>query len=260
MSARWDAAALWQVYVDALKRRSDSEVVDRPDWLQIRTPSSPHATHNRVARARLSAQRAPEVIAEVIADHAKRGAGFGWAVGPDSSPSELSDWLERAGIPKRGNMIGMAREVDEAPPSPLGVDLVVEPAQPGDAERIAEVNMRAQARSEAFRRSVEDAATRALSDPNSDTRYWLALHDEELVGTATLRLLSRGVGYLQGGFVLPAYRGRGIYRALTRARIEALSQRGFRHVIIWANDESAPICEKMGFRAMARGAYHDLGA
>lgn len=62
--------------------------------------------------------------------------------------------------------------------------------------------------------------------------------------------------YMMGGVVLPAFRGRGLYRALVDARLALARQRGIELATSLAkSDTSAPILERMGFET-----YCDLDA
>jgi GNAT superfamily N-acetyltransferase len=55
---------------------------------------------------------------------------------------------------------------------------------------------------------------------------------------------------LWGGATLPAWRGKGIYRALVAHRAGLAAQRGRRYVEVDASDESRPILERLGFVAV----------
>ena len=46
-----DPEGLYRVLFDATEREPDTEVIDRPDRIQLRTPSSPLVQHNEVLRA-----------------------------------------------------------------------------------------------------------------------------------------------------------------------------------------------------------------
>ena len=52
---------------------------------------------------------------------------------------------------------------------------------------------------------------------------------------------------LWGGSTLPAWRGRGIYRALVAQRANLAAARGFRYLQVDASDASRPILERLGF-------------
>src|SRR4051812_49865076 len=52
---------------------------------------------------------------------------------------------------------------------------------------------------------------------------------------------------LWGGATLPAWRGRGIYRALVARRAQLVAQRGRRYIGVDASDDSRPILERLRF-------------
>jgi GNAT superfamily N-acetyltransferase len=53
-----------------------------------------------------------------------------------------------------------------------------------------------------------------------------------------------------GGATLPAWRGRGIYRALVAHRAQLAAERGRRYIEVDASDDSRPILERLGFVAV----------
>ncbi|MFD7918774.1 GNAT family N-acetyltransferase [Streptomyces sp. NPDC059740] len=55
---------------------------------------------------------------------------------------------------------------------------------------------------------------------------------------------------LWGGSTLPAWRGRGVYRALVAARAGLAAARGVRYLQVDASDDSAPILRRLGFHAV----------
>ncbi len=57
---------------------------------------------------------------------------------------------------------------------------------------------------------------------------------------------------LWGGGTLPAWRGRGIYRALVAYRAGLAAQRGYRYLNVDASADSEPILRRLGFRCLAR--------
>ncbi|HEY8027593.1 MAG TPA: GNAT family N-acetyltransferase [Burkholderiaceae bacterium] len=59
-------------------------------------------------------------------------------------------------------------------------------------------------------------------------------------------------GQLYGGGVIPAWRGRGIYRAMVAARRQAAQERSLRYLSTEAADSSRPILESLGFVAAGR--------
>jgi Acetyltransferase (GNAT) family len=75
---------------------------------------------------------------------------------------------------------------------------------------------------------------------------WL---DDELAGAAGATPTSRGL-LLWGGSVAEAARGRGCYRALTRARWDEAVRRGTPALTVSANDQSSPVLRKLGFEKL----------
>jgi GNAT superfamily N-acetyltransferase len=65
--------------------------------------------------------------------------------------------------------------------------------------------------------------------------------------------LHRGTDFasLWGGGTLPAWRGRGVFRALVARRAELASDRGFRYLQVDASPDSRPILERLGFVELA---------
>lgn len=58
-----------------------------------------------------------------------------------------------------------------------------------------------------------------------------------------------GTGFagLWGGGTLPAWRGRGVYRALVASRARVAVERGYRYLQVDASDDSRPILRRLGF-------------
>ena len=57
---------------------------------------------------------------------------------------------------------------------------------------------------------------------------------------------------LWGGGTMPAWRGRGIYRALIAYRAGLAAGRGYRYLTVDASADSEPILRRLGFRCLAR--------
>lgn len=61
----------------------------------------------------------------------------------------------------------------------------------------------------------------------------------------------RNFAYLGGGATVPAYRGRGLYRALVAARARIARETGTRWLAGEASPESAPILARLGFEVLS---------
>ncbi len=103
--------------------------------------------------------------------------------------------------------------------------------------------------SEAFGRdpSKMGALFRArLRDPTLG--LFVAYADDEPAAAGRLEMPSgRSFAGLWGSGTRPAFRGRGIYRAMVAARAREAKRLGFRYLYIEARDTSRPILERLGF-------------
>jgi GNAT superfamily N-acetyltransferase len=97
------------------------------------------------------------------------------------------------------------------------------------------------------RGEAREAYERRRARPGGD---WVALLDGEPVGFASAEAGQRGM-LLAGGATLPRARGRGVYRALVRARWEAAAARGTPALAVQAQETSRPILERCGFEPVA---------
>jgi GNAT superfamily N-acetyltransferase len=111
----------------------------------------------------------------------------------------------------------------------------------------------AEFRSDWKERFVEYFAPRIES---GDSRYFVAEEECRLIGSAGA-LLTEGYpaeihglrnGYIFGVYVLPAYRSRGIARALTQAAVEFLEDKHPWAIRLHASAAGRPIYERMGFK------------
>jgi GNAT superfamily N-acetyltransferase len=97
----------------------------------------------------------------------------------------------------------------------------------------------------AARRTLERERFESL---RAASTHFAAFVDGELVGFGRAENMREGVA-LMGGAVLPAYRGRGVYRALVRARWEHAVARGTPLLVVQAGPMSAPVLAGLGFES-----------
>jgi GNAT superfamily N-acetyltransferase len=83
-----------------------------------------------------------------------------------------------------------------------------------------------------------------------DIVNFAAFVDGRVVAAGGIQFTPYGA-YLAGGSTHPDYRGRGCYRALVRARWDAVVKRGTPLVAVQAGKMSKPILERLGFRQIA---------
>ena len=191
-----------------------------------------------------------ELIARQVRVFAERGEHFEWKLHAHDRPADLAQRLRAAGfVPEAVEtvMIAPVAAVAAEPCLPEGVRLR-EVSDRADLDRI-EV--------------LEEAIWR-------DNRGWLAdsLEAERTVDPDALTIViaeagdapvcagwvrfARGTEFatLWGGGTLPAWRSRGIYRAIVAYRANLAVLRGFRYLQVDAMDNSRPILERLGFIAV----------
>ena len=227
----------------------DTQVIERPGWLQLITPSLRQGGLNEVAYSALDEKEADAVIDETLEVYRRLGLRFRWNVGPDSRPADLAERLARRGL-RRSEALGMIRETAAAP-AEAGGDVTVEEV---DERTVEEFSRTMAAGWEmdpapiiAFNRTV-------LAHPGRRHRLFLARYQGVPAGTAGLVVFERSV-YLLGGVVLPAFRKRGLYKALVTARLRYAAERNIPFATCHARaDSSAPLLERLGFETICRFA------
>jgi GNAT superfamily N-acetyltransferase len=216
-------------------------------------------TFTSISRLRLDPDDISETIAEVRALVADRGHREAiWWVGTSATPADLADRLRVHGLVP-----------DERPGSEPHATTMVLTAEPPaategiEARRVADLDefrLANRIGGAAFGTPEEDtaawdaiaenrfAAERAGLGP----RTYLAWLDGDPVATARAVLDDTCPAVLMiGGAVLPPARGRGVYRALVRARWEDAVAAGAPALTTQAGTMSRPILERLGFRPVA---------
>ena len=229
----------------------DLRVIERPGWFQVVTPSIKSGGLNEVAFSALDEPDADRIIDATIAEYRALGLKFRWNVGPGSAPADLGARLERRGLvasPGRG----MARATTELP-GELDAAIAVEDI---DQASVGEFS-RVMAEGWNIELAPVAAVNRLIAaSPGSPQRMFLARWDDQPAAVASYVALPRSA-YLLGGVVLPPFRGRGLYRALVRARVADARTRGIALATSHAReDTSAPILERLGFATICRFARY----
>jgi hypothetical protein len=229
-------------------------LVVRDGWCQITSTDERDGSGNEVLESRLAEDEAEAVIDRTMAEYAARGLIFRWVVGPYTTPADMGPRLERRGFVKWAAraMTCDPRVLTIAPPSP-GVRVV----ETGAAEI------------EAWCRVCEEGWDKGpgtlvryralLQMPERKHRLFLAYDGDVPAATAAYVAHARSA-YLIGGVVLRARRGRGLYRALVRARLADAAARGYTLVTTLAREAtSAPILERLGFETACHFTMYASG-
>lgn len=224
----------------------DVEKTRRDGWLEVSTLGGDDV-RNGVIHAVLGADDADGVIDATIARYAERGSPFRWYIGPSSRPIGLGDRLLARSFAHIDTLAGMCIDTrrDRVVPDPR---IAVSELVPSEDEAFVDVIL-----------STYDAPAsvreRLLSEIRNSRgvgiqRHYVARLEGEIVGATSYARLRRG-GFLQGAAVVEASRGRGVYRQMIRARLEALRSEGCDLAVVTARrSTSAPICARLGFEEL----------
>ncbi len=229
----------------AFPRLPDMQVIERPGWLQIITPALKTGGLNEVIYSLLDERTADAAIDGAIAMYRDLGLKFRWNAGPGSGPADLGERLERAGLAPRWGR-GMARSTDEGADGEAGGDVVEV-----EVERTLDDYTHVMAAGWSSDGEVLRALNRHIFAERRQCLF-VAYCDGEPAAAAGYVPFARSA-YLIGGVVLERYRGRGLYRALVRARLAHARARGLALATSHAREAtSAPILEKLGFDTVCR--------
>jgi len=144
-------------------------------------------------------------------------------------------------------VIGRVDAVAAEPSLPDGV-VIREVRERGDYARIAQLGESIWGHKD--HSWLDNLAEERAADPEG-LRIFVAEAGDLTVCAGWVRFPS-GTEFatLWGGATLPAWRRRGIYRALVAQRAKLAAKRGRRYIEVDASDESRPILERLGFVAV----------
>ena len=202
----------------------------------------------------LEGEALDRLIAETVAHYRDdtEVASFEWKTRGHDAPPDLGERLETHGlVPEDVEtvMIGEASLLAGDVPLPAGVVL----RRVGDGADAREDLTRMLAFQEGvFGGGRGPHVDDALADHASGrSEHWLAEADGEVVCAGRLTIVAgTGVAGIWGGGTDPAWRGRGIYRALVAARARSALARGVRLLHSDCTAMSRPILERSGLVAV----------
>jgi GNAT superfamily N-acetyltransferase len=194
----------------------------------------------------LDGEELDELIARQVRFFAERGEAFEWKLHGHDRPPDLPDRLRTAGfVPEdlETVVIGRVDAVAAEPELPEGV-VIREVRDPGGFAPIARLEEAVWGEEHGW---IDALARERAADPEG-LRVFVAEAGELTVSAGWARFPA-GTEFvtLWGGATLPAWRGRGIYRALVARRAQLAAERGRRYLEVDASDDSRPILERLGF-------------
>jgi GNAT superfamily N-acetyltransferase len=245
-----DRAAVLAVY-DQQERYAAREV-------GLRREELPHlvrqvdllGTSGVVIHSRLSERTADAAIEEQIAYFGRLGQDFEWKVFSHDRPPDLVQRLAAHGFDIDETEAVLVRDAQSAAQACRSTpEVAVRRISTRDELReVASVKARVYGDGSAD--IVERLAYEMDHAPETLSVY-LACLGETPAACGWIRFRPGGAfASLWGGSTVPELRRRGIYSALTRARLDEARRRGVRFVTVDAGHMSRPILEKRGFHLL----------
>jgi ribosomal protein S18 acetylase RimI-like enzyme len=198
------------------------------------------------------AAAAEAAIARQVGYFGGLGLRFEWKLYDYDRPPDLGDRLAAAGfVPDASEALMIAEVADQPAEVRLPDGVTLQPVtSEADVAALIEVHQRVFGGDHTrLRRSLLSQ----LRQAPGTTAMVLAMAGREPVCSARIDFLpgSEFAG-LWGGGTLPAWRGRGIYRALVAYRARLAAERGYRYLSVDASADSAPILRRLGFCSLAQ--------
>lgn len=246
-----DAEALLALYDRQLRREITYPGMRREATATVVRHISQRGDEATVLSSWLDAASADAAIREQTAYFAELGLGFEWKAFAHDTPADLVERLAAHGfeIETPPDAI-MALDLDAAPAAlfaPIAHDLrqIDDPAQMRSVISVQEAVWE-QDRGWLAERLAADL----LADPTQLSVYVASV--DGVPASSAWIYFHPGTDFasLWGGSTLPAYRGRGLYRALLAVRAQLARSRGVRFLTVDASPMSRPILERCGFQLL----------
>jgi GNAT superfamily N-acetyltransferase len=195
---------------------------------------------------------ADAAIAAQVRHFRALGLPFEWKLYDYDQPPDLGARLTAAGFVPDEDEAVMVAEVSDVPADvtlPEGVSLRPVTTE-ADVGLLIQVGERVFSRDQS--RLHRDLLAQLREAPQGVAMVLAMAGDEPVCSARADFPPGSEFAGLWGGGTLPAWRGRGIYRALIAYRAGLAARRGYRYLTVDASADSEPILRRLGFRCLAR--------
>lgn len=215
-------------------RRADGEVLIEDGWAGV-------------VASDLDESTADEAIAAHVKRFAELGRAWEWKHYSYDKPADLADRLRAAGFTAEPTEALLVAVIDELPTDaalPPGAEIV-----PVADEETAEMFVKVH--NEVFDGDHSAVGRKLLADRVNQIGFVVVADGAPVSGARVEFHHGTDFASLWGGGTLPAWRGRGLFKALVAHRAKLARAKGFRYLQVDASDDSSPILQRLGFVQLA---------
>ena len=204
---------------------------------------------NGILRARIPPVKLESIAGPVLADFRKNNLPFFWADFPPGATPGLDEFLEASGVPLviKG-MPAMTKNLDDVLSLPLHENVVISEVHSShDQAEWLDVHMQGFGEPPEAKPDFNDYL--AYTIQRSDWRHFIARWNGVPCAIATLMYAQKAAG-IYHVTTLPAYRGKGLGRALTLTAMKAGKESGYSQALLFATEDGFPLYKKLGFETV----------
>jgi GNAT superfamily N-acetyltransferase len=251
-----DDAGLRAVFDEQVRRHTRGDGPGAPaeaDGAVVRTVASGGRGWSGITWSDLaSPAEADAAIAAQVEYFGALGLAFEWKLYDYDQPSDLGGRLTAAGfVPDEDEAVMVAEVSGVAADVMLPEGVTLRPVTTeADVGLVIQVHGRVFGRDQS--RLHRDLLAQLRDAPQSVAMVLAMAGDEPVCSARADFPPGSEFAGLWGGGTLPAWRGRGIYRALIAYRAGVAARRGYRYLTVDASADSEPILRRLGFRCLAR--------
>lgn len=236
-------------------RLLNGQFIENDEVAWYMTGLKSHFRFNGIVRTTIHTGELSRVVDPILDVYLSQNIPFFWSDWPDAGTPGLGDYLKSKGIPFMylAGMPIMLRKLSELPEIslPKGVDIVRVQTQQDQAGWL-KVMMEGFEEPEPARPDVQMYLANSISEASPVFEHFLAYWDGIPCAISSFVGARLGAG-IYNVVTLPAYRGRGLGRALTLTVMQSAQKAGYSTSMLFATTSGFPVYKRLGFETVSTG-------